>query len=1051
MNNEMILASAGSGKTWQLTNRFIKLMAAGVDPARIIALTFTVKAAGEFFDAILNKLANAAADPEEAKQLAAAIEEPGLNQKRCLHLLDTLVESMARLNLGTLDSFFFRVVRCFPYELGLSGQVRIMDEAAQRRARRSILQRIFRPAQKRDGEQMNFIQAFKQATWGHDAKSLTPQLDEFISRFHNLYHLAPDQAAWGNSENRIWPPGTPPWINPVAQTALDDARSYLIQHANDYASHANQVDTLIALFELIATWQAGAIVTKELNTPLGNLVGVATAVFSGSATFNIKRRVVNFDAQGCAALTTLLHHLLGEEYRRKLQVTEGLYAIMAQYSGLYDQQLLARGQQTFADILRLLSNPHSPELTLDEAALDRLALDYRLDGRFDHWLLDEFQDTSPAQWGILQPLIDEVIQDPGGQRTFFYVGDVKQAIYGWRDGDARLFRQIYRHYNQGKTSAIVERQLNDSWRSGPAVIDAVNTVFGQNQALKNLFGQTVANRWMEGWREHKSIHADRDGHVAWISSDNINERDLITLNLIKTINPVGRGLNCAVLVLNNKEGQRLSNYLRSAGALPVIRDAAAEIGRDNPLATTLRALITYAIHPVDTFALGQLMMTPVRVWLEREDLKPAQIIQPTLRQIHRQGFESLVNLWIERLDSVDPLDHFLRDRATALLEAAREFDLTGSRDADDFLEHCKFYEKKDPATDGVIQVMTIHKAKGLDFDVVILPDLKTKGLLQRRKGLTIARDAFRKPQWILDAPNKEYALPDATLTAAFEEEMNDEAYEKLCVLYVALTRAKRAVYLIAEPNSDTSDSANYIRLLEDTLGEQPTRWIWDDQPWEARYSVGNPDWWKAMQKQSPRPAQPQPPIPSNLIAQPRLAREQPSREDARSTSGRELFSPEKSAALHYGTAVHAALEKIAWLEGDEPPHDRFADDTIRRDLITCLAKPAVRALFTQPQEPVKLWREKNVEAIIGNRWFSGTLDRVILTLDPNGRPVRAQLIDFKTDRIATEEARVKAIESHRRQLERYRTVLAMITGLSEEAITPLLVFTRSGEVVTLER
>ena len=119
----MILASAGSGKTYALTNRYVRLLASGAKPERIAALTFTRKAAGEFFDEILKKLAGAAGDEAVAKNLAAEIEVPALRAADFLQLLRGVTESMHRLNLGTLDSFFARVVRAFPLELGLAGDL----------------------------------------------------------------------------------------------------------------------------------------------------------------------------------------------------------------------------------------------------------------------------------------------------------------------------------------------------------------------------------------------------------------------------------------------------------------------------------------------------------------------------------------------------------------------------------------------------------------------------------------------------------------------------------------------------------------------------------------------------------------------------------------------------------------------------------------------------------------------------------------------------------------------------------------------------------------
>jgi len=139
----MILASAGAGKTYALTNRFVRLLAGGALPERIVALTFTRKAAGEFFDVILNKLAAAAADPAAAARLAAEIGEPGLGGADFLRLLRAVTDAMPRLSLGTFDSFFARLVRTFPLELGLAGDFEILQEHGARLERRRVLRRLF--------------------------------------------------------------------------------------------------------------------------------------------------------------------------------------------------------------------------------------------------------------------------------------------------------------------------------------------------------------------------------------------------------------------------------------------------------------------------------------------------------------------------------------------------------------------------------------------------------------------------------------------------------------------------------------------------------------------------------------------------------------------------------------------------------------------------------------------------------------------------------------------------------------------------------------------
>jgi len=116
--NLLVLASAGSGKTFCLSDRIIALAAMGVAPEKIVALTFTRKAAGEFADAILKKLADAAGDAKSGRELSERISAGNVD---FVKLLETLVKSLPKLTLGTMDKFFARIVKGFQYELGITG------------------------------------------------------------------------------------------------------------------------------------------------------------------------------------------------------------------------------------------------------------------------------------------------------------------------------------------------------------------------------------------------------------------------------------------------------------------------------------------------------------------------------------------------------------------------------------------------------------------------------------------------------------------------------------------------------------------------------------------------------------------------------------------------------------------------------------------------------------------------------------------------------------------------------------------------------------------
>lgn len=131
------------------------------------------------------------------------------------------------------------------------------------------------------------------------------------------------------------------------------------------------------------------------------------------------------------------------------------------YEHSYDAAVRRAGRLTFADVLRrLLPGGGAPRLSShpdDETQEARLMIDWRLDARYDHWLLDEFQDTSAEQWSVLRNLIDEAVQDPEGRRSLFYVGDVKQAIFAWRGETPCCF---------GRFSSIITGSMRERSQSG---------------------------------------------------------------------------------------------------------------------------------------------------------------------------------------------------------------------------------------------------------------------------------------------------------------------------------------------------------------------------------------------------------------------------------------------------------------------------------------------------------------------------------------------------------------------------------------------------------
>ena len=680
----MILASAGSGKTYALTNRFVQLLAGGAPPERIVALTFTRKAAAEFFDEIVNKLARAADGDAAAHQLAKEIGAPGMAPASFLHLLRGMADAMPRLHLGTLDSFFAQIVRSFPLELGLAGDFALMDAYDGRFERRRVLRQMFaRAGVGLTPAQHDFIEAFKRATFGVEEKQLARRLGDFLDGHGETYLAVPDAALWGNPE-RIWPSGCP-WLEHTdgITRAAGEFRAALPWAALD----EKQRMRLEAFFTELPTWAPGA----PLPDPVAYVVGNVLKAGPELAEIVVERKRLMLPVPARAALQSLMAAVIGAEIGRRLEMTRGIHAVLRGYEAVYHDAVRRRGRLTFADVQRLLLPEGGAPVLAATTGEGRLAIDFRLDAQFDHWLLDEFQDTSRGQWSVLRNLIDEAVQDPTGRRSFFYVGDVKQAIFAWRAGDPRLFREIFNHYNAGGAKTIAEEHLTRSWRSSPAVIAMVNRVFGAESVLARLFPADAARRWSHEWRAHESARPDPCAYAALRRAAGTEGRFAETLRLLQETGAVARGLSVAVLVQRNDTAVALADFLRREGGIPAIAESDLLIGADNPFTCALLALLRAAAHPGDTLAWEHVAMTPVATALAGDGLDRRDALTTRLLgEVHAEGFERTVERWLLRLEPLlAPDDGFSRERGRQLAEAARVFDSTGRRDVAEFCTRCE--------------------------------------------------------------------------------------------------------------------------------------------------------------------------------------------------------------------------------------------------------------------------------------------------------------------------------------------------------------------------
>lgn len=1029
----MILASAGSGKTYALTNRFVRLLASGAHPDRIVALTFTRKAAGEFFDEILHKLARAAGSADVAAKLARDIGHPLLGRADFLQMLRGMTDVMHRLRLGTIDSFFARIARVFPLELGLAGDFEILQEHAARLERQRVLQRMFARAGGLDDAQKEFIEAFKRATFGREEKRLGPQLDAFLDEHQEKFLAAPAADCWGNPAV-IWPAGCE-WLSGAAPN-VPLARRALRDWLGEAEIADKQRARWVAFLAEIETWTPGVPPPRALIYVLEKILAAWPDIKAGRAVLEFDRKKQELGGSACTALRELARHVVGGEMRRRLETTRGIHAVLRGYEDFYHDAVRRTGKLTFSDVQRLLL-PGAGARALTSAADDeaRLFIDYRLDAATDHWLLDEFQDTSFGQWSVLKNLIDEVVQDGDGVRSFFCVGDVKQAIFTWREGDPRLFREIFNHYNAAAPGTIGEEHLVRSWRSGPALIAMVNAVFGDSAALAGLFPGAAAAAWEREWREHESAVPERSGQAALLHAEDEPARRALLLDLLREIAPLERGLSCAILVQKNSTAAELADFLRSE-RLPAVAESDLHVATDNPLGSALLALVQAAAHPGDAFAWEHLRMTPFGALLAAEGLTTREALtERVLGQISADGFERLAEYWTRKIEPhLASDDRFSRARAQQFAEAAGRFDETGSRDAAEFGRFMERHTVRDAESAGVIRVMTIHKAKGLGFDVVVLPDLEGNRIDSRRDGLAVHKNPDRTVEWMLDLPSKHFWQQDAVLAAQVEAEEAEACHEAFSLLYVAMTRAKRAMYVITKPVG-TSTSRNFPKLLAETLGEDAQTIRVGALNVQGAWAAGDSDWHTKLivPEQPAKKVAEIIPLDAGQVARAaRRVSRRPSSEKTGVIGAAAMFALDGKAGAEFGTAVHALLAEVEWAGADDIATfaASWADHgAAGAEALACLGAPGLAEFFARPVGRAEVWRERAFEVVLEGAWVTGIFDRVIVSRDEQGRAETVVVVDFKTDQIDGEPGVDLALARYAAQMDLYRRAASVLAGV----------------------
>lgn len=1006
----LILANAGSGKTHELVTRCIKLLSLGQNPEEILALTFTRKAAAEFLQKLFERLGDAVEDKESRADLAADLGMDKLASAQCIAWMHQLLAVLPRLSMGTMDQFFGRIVRGFPFELGMAREFELLDEAAQQENLRLTLERLFREGATDRKALGDLLEMLRLSSRNRSDASALSGLQRDVTQLHEQIAGPSKNVAWGDAASIWGNPAANPFLSalPLAQAA----RAFMGEVS------ATQGGDLADSFRDYLEEIVGRAVQRDPEAGLG-LHLTKFAAYLGKPWKFVKKdnaevlaigRKGKFFKRGtmAARCEDFRRALIGAELRSRLSSSAAVHRLLQRYDEIYAETVRGMGALTFGDVTEILTG---------QSGRLKDSIAYRLDSRHMHWLLDEFQDTSRAQWDVIEPLVSEVLMDSGDDRTFFYVGDTKQSIYGWRGGDDRLFREIFRHYNKHRKDHIEEAQLDMSWRSDRAIIDVVNAVFRAEQ-VEVLSGDfnlplAVAARWKDGWVAHQPRKAAGPGYVRLHDLSVVTSKDdteAIDRELVRVIRdeikPVERRLSCAVLTRSGKMAERYAKALEKAG-IPAVTEGRFAACKANPESLALFAAVRCVASPCDEVARGHLLASPFGAALRKGDAREnaARFRGEAMASTAGRGFADTVRGWVAQTKAVDP------SQVAAFIDAAAEFDAKRkpSDDWHSFINHLEHYSLQENESPGVVRVMTVHKAKGLGMDVVVLPDLRGHTSLSQLKlsGISLMRDAEGKVQWGLDLPPSEICDEDQALRRAREEMKANQSFGEMCVFYVAMTRAKHAVYCLTAERQDRKNAARWLMRTFPAGVEGD----------EIR-EVGDKEWFRHV-----KPADIEPPV---VIAGRSIRQSATPKAPSPSEHADEDVPAAMilggGAARHLGSEVHELLAQVEWL-GDQPNFDgasRAAADLVKVFLASDRA-----AVLKKPAGNINLWREMAFDVEIDGRVVSGIFDRVHIIRGEDGKPLQAQVYDFKTDRNPSDLR-----EKYDKQLKDYAHAAANLLGIS---------------------
>ena len=633
-----VTANAGTGKTRVLTSRVLRLLLAGNDPEAILCLTFTRAAAAEMASRIEAELAAWATEKDRttlARNLeslvGAPVEEAVLDRAR--RLFAQVLDLPNGLSITTIHAFCQSLLRRFPLEAGIAPHFEVVDERTARERQIEARQKVLTsldPGLQRAIEEVALLLS---------DGSLTETVGQILSLRDHLQGLADRH-------------GGPSGVIEAIHARLEVDPRDTVETVIDRACRAEEVDSrhLVRAANALAGGtdaqrQNGLTILAWLNAAEGDRVATFAAYRAVFLTQKDEPRArlvpKDLDAVSARALTSEQARLVRagsvqralEVARRTTAVLTLGYAVIEAYTDIKRQAAAL----DYDDLIR-----HTALLLAERE--QREWVRFKLDAGLDHLLVDEAQDTSPAQWTIIERLVEEFHAGLGARRadrTLFVVGDEKQSIFSFQGADLASFEAVREDLSKRFQEAgrpLHRTMLDLSFRSGPAVVELVEATLGDPAVRAGVLAdpdRPVRHRTfrrnalgsVELWPLERPVERTKPAETGWVLPTERHDADEPETRLARRIattikswldagavlEATGRPVRPAdILILLQRRGVAQERILRALKE------------RGIPVAGADRLRLTGAIAVEDLVALGKALLLP------EDDLNLAALLKSPL-------------------------------------------------------------------------------------------------------------------------------------------------------------------------------------------------------------------------------------------------------------------------------------------------------------------------------------------------------------------------------------------------------------------------------------